>query len=114
MSTIIWQYEKKISSQKMTAMLLTGLFAPCNCSFCLRESSDDVPSYYSYRVGSSSYYCYFRPTYNVDGIFFQSYYYNCPKLDGAIVIGGFEEIFPMLDSFDQEVVVFNINLFSAT
>ena len=112
MSTILWQYERKVSSEKLTLMLFTGLFSLCNCSDCLANPSIDLTSYYSFRFGHSIYHCYFRPEYNTKEFFNQSFYKGCPKSNGEIVVGGFEEVFSNLDDFDKEIVIFNINLFS--
>lgn len=112
MSTILWQYEKKVSSEKLTLMLFTGLFSLCNCSFCLAKTFRELTLDYSFRVGRSNYCCYFRPEYSIDGYFNQSFYKGCPKSDGEIVIGGFEEVFSNLDNFDKEIIIFNMELFS--
>lgn len=114
MSTILWQYEKRIYSERITKILLTGLLSHCTCKVCLAESAKQVPAYYSYKIGASEYYSYFRPAYVVEGIFYHSYYRGCPKESGTIVIGGLEDFFSSLDELDQSIIIFNLDLFSGS
>lgn len=114
MPTTLWQYEKKIYSERMTKMLLTGLLAHCTCGFCSKELAKQVPEYYSYKVGKSDYFSYFRPAYVTEGIFYHSYYRGCPKESGALMIGGLEDFLPYLDEFDQSIIIFNLDLFSGS
>ena len=114
MSTILWQYEKKIYSERMTKILLTGLLSHCTCTNCLKESAKQVPEYYSYQIGKSDYFSYFRPAYVVEGIFYHSYYRGCPKESGVIMIGGLEDFLSSLDDLDQSIIIFNLDLFSGS
>jgi hypothetical protein len=63
-----------------------------------------------YSVGSSDYYLQLRWIESELDCYF-AFFKGCPKSDGHIVPGGFEEIFLALDDFDKEVAIFNLDLF---
>jgi hypothetical protein len=110
--TIIWKYEKVISREKSMSWLLTGLFSLCNCSMC--SPGSDLNKTYgssSYKIGSSNMYLQIRFSHNFsEDSFYYSYYHGCPKMDGSIIMGGFEEVFNLLDDVDKDIAIFNLDV----
>jgi hypothetical protein len=113
MSTILWQYEKKIDIFKAKKIILTGLFLPCSCQSCLnfKVISINPDTFSIYQVGSSNLFLQLRGCSNHNLDCYYSFYNGCPNDEGYIILGGVEEVLNNLSSLDQDIILFNLDLF---